>query len=301
MNLKENIISGDHIKLLCFEILLQEEKKIQLALNIQKILEIVQSTSLYPIQSSFYPIIGNLDYVNQPIPVIFLGHYFDCKFTKLNCKSRIIICEFQKTKIGILVDHTKRIITIKNEELLPNPVTINNAELNLYNGLIKYHEEFLYLLDIEQLLLQLNFVPNSMKESPSSFVSDEMLLNSFHGKKALIVEDSKLFQKKMIQTLQKLKIEFIMADDGMMGYELYEKNHEKIDIIFTDIEMPKLNGIGMIRRIRKLPFFKPIPVIFNTSISNPALINDIHQEKLGTYCIKFDEMEIRDVLKKSFP
>ena len=41
----------------------------------------------------------------------------------------------------------------------------------------------------------------------------------------------------------------VVAVDGQDGLDKYEQDH--FDIIITDINMPKLNGIQMIKRIRK--------------------------------------------------
>jgi hypothetical protein len=54
----------------------------------------------------------------------------------------------------------------------------------------------------------------------------------------------------------------------------------------------------MIRKIKSNNSLKNIPVVFNTSISNQGLIEDIVSEGLGEYIVKFDEFEISRALKK---
>ena len=51
---------------------------------------------------------------------------------------------------------------------------------------------------------------------------------------------------------------FILQKDGKEGLELFE-NQDEINIILTDINMPILNGIEM---IKKFEFDRKIPVIF---------------------------------------
>lgn len=90
-----------------------------------------------------------------------------------------------------------------------------------------------------------------------------------------------------------------MAEDGEEGLRMIEKHQDELDLIFTDIEMPYLNGIGMIRKMKKQGLAPHVPVVFNTSISNPALVEDITSEGLGDYIVKFDEGIISQVIEKA--
>ncbi len=56
-----------------------------------------------------------------------------------------------------------------------------------------------------------------------------------------------------------------VADDGLMGLTLFEKN--RYDLVITDVNMPHMNGVEMIRRIRAL---KPDQTILVTSAHSDA-------------------------------
>ena len=90
----------------------------------------------------------------------------------------------------------------------------------------------------------------------------------------------------------------MVAEDGVQGLDYLTSGTYTPDLIFTDIEMPRLNGIGMVRKIKEMDAIRNIPIIFNTSISNQGLIEDIVSEGLGEYIVKFDEFEIAKALKK---
>ena len=66
--------------------------------------------------------------------------------------------------------------------------------------------------------------------------------------KVLCVEDSKTTQLVIEAILLPHVKEIIFADDGEAGYEAFV-NHE-IDLVLSDYEMPRLNGLEMIRKIR---------------------------------------------------
>ena len=66
----------------------------------------------------------------------------------------------------------------------------------------------------------------------------------------LYVEDCSDSRKRTGSIFQTMFEKVIFASNGEDGFDKFKKN--KIDIIFTDIVMPKLNGIDMIKKIREL-------------------------------------------------
>lgn len=71
-------------------------------------------------------------------------------------------------------------------------------------------------------------------------------------KNVLFIDDdkSKLFDMKEI--LQYFFRDVIVFDDSIDALHYYEKNRDKVDIIITDIRMPKLNGIDFCKKIREI-------------------------------------------------
>lgn len=67
--------------------------------------------------------------------------------------------------------------------------------------------------------------------------------------KVLCVEDSKTTQLVIEAILAKHVKELMFADDGEAGYEAF-MNHD-IDLVLSDYEMPRLNGLEMIKKIRE--------------------------------------------------
>ncbi len=66
----------------------------------------------------------------------------------------------------------------------------------------------------------------------------------------LYVEDDSSVQEIMAQYLKKFFLEVITACDGEEGLEKYKT--KKIDIVVTDLFMPKVNGLTMIKEIKKI-------------------------------------------------
>lgn len=66
----------------------------------------------------------------------------------------------------------------------------------------------------------------------------------------LYVEDDVLIQTSMVAYLNKLFQKVLVAGNGFEGLELYKT--QKIDIVITDLSMPIMNGLDMLKEIKKI-------------------------------------------------
>ena len=83
------------------------------------------------------------------------------------------------------------------------------------------------------------------------------------AKKVLIVEDN-LDMREMFHLYLKLEgFTVVTASDGREG--LYMAGTERPDLIITDINMPNLDGIEMVKQLRAQPELKDIPIIVLTA------------------------------------
>ena len=82
-------------------------------------------------------------------------------------------------------------------------------------------------------------------------------------KKILIVDDDQDFCQLLEFDLKKLGYELCCAFNGEEGLE--KVGTEKPDLIVLDIKMPKMDGYTFVRRLKKEPETKDIPVVVLTS------------------------------------
>ena len=77
--------------------------------------------------------------------------------------------------------------------------------------------------------------------------------------KVLVVEDDQASCEILVDLLQQIGCETYAAHDGREGLAMCQA--QKFDIIFTDIRMPHLNGLEMLRRLRVLPAYSNTPMV----------------------------------------
>jgi DNA-binding response OmpR family regulator len=100
-----------------------------------------------------------------------------------------------------------------------------------------------------------------------------MLADVVDSGKILIVEDNRDSRDILSKLLRMSGYEVVSASDGETGYEL-AINH-KPDLIITDINMPKMDGIQFVRRLRTNMALAQTPVLvvtaFGASVAREAV------------------------------
>ena len=87
-------------------------------------------------------------------------------------------------------------------------------------------------------------------------------------KTILTADDSASMRQMVTFTLKGAGFNVIEAVDGKEG--LAKSSQTKVDMIITDLNMPNMDGIEMIRNIRKMPQYKFIPIILLTTESQDS-------------------------------
>ncbi len=117
----------------------------------------------------------------------------------------------------------------------------------------------------------------------------------------LLVEDMVFFARNTKSYLESEGYEVITAENGREAYQLLSE--KKVDVVISDIEMPVMNGIELVRAIRSSETLKHLPVIALTSLTG-----DGHKEKglragFDLYEFKLDRMRllesVAEILQKN--
>lgn len=90
----------------------------------------------------------------------------------------------------------------------------------------------------------------------------------------LAVDDSRTIRDMLKLTLQSAGYDTILAEDGQDGLEVLQKaidDNAAPNAIITDINMPRLDGIGFIKALRQLDRTKMIPVLVLSTESSDGL------------------------------
>lgn len=80
----------------------------------------------------------------------------------------------------------------------------------------------------------------------------------------LVVEDSPMMRQLIVFALGRIKnLSVIEADDGVDG--LKKLASERFDLVITDINMPIMDGLKLVKRIRTDAIHKDVPIMIITT------------------------------------
>ena len=81
---------------------------------------------------------------------------------------------------------------------------------------------------------------------------------------ALVVEDSTTMRQLLVSALSRLtEVRVIGAEDGVHGLKELQAN--QVDILLTDINMPRMDGLKLVGLVRKDPKHRDIPIVIVTT------------------------------------
>lgn len=83
------------------------------------------------------------------------------------------------------------------------------------------------------------------------------------AKVALTVDDSKTIREMVSFTLKNGGFEVLEAEDGVEALKVL--NGQDVSVIITDLNMPNMNGIELMRQLRANPAYKFTPILMLTT------------------------------------
>lgn len=114
----------------------------------------------------------------------------------------------------------------------------------------------------------------------------------------LYAEDEKDLREVTHQILKGFTKKQYVAQNGQEGLELFKKYENEIDLIITDVNMPILNGLDMVKEIKKINM--NIPIIVATAFSNKEYLLEAIDIGVDKYVLKpIDIAKLLQVMSQS--
>lgn len=90
------------------------------------------------------------------------------------------------------------------------------------------------------------------------------------SRRVLVVDDNATIRMLSGKVLAGMGLTPVDACDGEAGLALAEK--ERFELVLADVNMPKMDGIEMIRRIRKIPGYQRTPILIISTENTPEIM-----------------------------
>ena len=104
----------------------------------------------------------------------------------------------------------------------------------------------------------------------------------------LFIEDDAIESMKLNRTASKLAVKhtIVQAKNGEEALDILNGPDQLPDIIFLDLNMPRMNGIEFLQILKKDPALKYLPTIILTTSQNRADLLECYRLGIAGYIIK---------------
>ena len=117
------------------------------------------------------------------------------------------------------------------------------------------------------------------------------------AKTILAIDDSASIRQMVAFTLKSSGYEVVDAVDGMDGLD--KANAASFNLILTDQNMPRMDGLTLIKNLRALPQYKTVPILMLTTESSDAMKQQGRAAGATGWLVKpFDPQKLIEVVKK---
>jgi len=291
---RTQLAGHNRLELLLFRL----QGKQRYGINVFKVQEVIRCPKLTHIPQADSRVIGVAHLRNRTIPVMDLGLAISNQPIQDIENSFVIVTEYNRFIQGFLVAAVDRITNMNWKDILPPPKGSGSA--SYLTAVTHIDKEMVSIIDVERVFADIM----GLNEE----VSDEVLQGSVDmetekPKHVLVVDDSSVARNQVKRVLEKVGIECTLANDGQAGLEVLEswvedgKNiDDKIALVISDIEMPRMDGYTLTTKIRKDPRLQGLYVMLHTSLS--GVFNNSMVEKVGAnhFIPKFKPNELANTV-----
>ena len=196
-------------------------------------------------------------------------------------------CEYYFVIVPKLVRHPMGIAVRAVEDVLETDAALDGETITGTGILGSFVIDGMLVIDIDIY---------SLFEAAEPEIYSTRTADVLRGKRVLLAEDTAFFRTTESAYLSELGCDVEVAVDGE---EAWAKLAEKpFDLLVTDIEMPRLDGIALTARVRADEQHKHLPVVALTSLTNESDRKRILDSGVDAYEAKLDKESLREVLER---
>jgi len=250
-------------------------------INVFKVQEVIRCPKLTTMPKANHKVVGVAHLRNRTIPVIDLGLAISNQPIKDKKNSFVIVTEYNRFIQGFMVAAVDRITNMNWKDILPPPKGSGSA--SYLTAVTHAENEMIEIIDVERVFADIMGFSEEVTEEALEGIAD---FTNEKPKHVVVVDDSSVARNQVKRVLEKVGIECTLANDGQEGYDVLEKMVEdgssledKIALVISDIEMPRMDGYTLTTKIRKDPRMQGIYVMLHTSLS--GVFNNSMVEKVG--------------------
>ena len=250
-------------------------------INVFKVREVLRRPAMERMQGAHELMAGSCDYRGQTIPVIDLAAALGYPPLREVDSAHLMVTEFSRSVQGFLVADVQKMVHCEGEAMAaPAPALGFGSRVN---AVTRLDGALLAVVDVEQVLASIGAAPAELSTRLQCAASSRSLARH----RVMVVDDSGIARRQLVNLFKQMGMECIVASDGREALdrllELADGDRmEAIELVVSDIEMPRLDGYALTRAIRDDPGLRRLKVLLHSSLSglfNEAMIKEVKADR----------------------
>ncbi|RXJ74112.1 chemotaxis protein CheV [Veronia nyctiphanis] len=249
-------------------------------INVAKVREVIRvpETTDYP--NAQPNVLGVFSLRDRLIPLVNLAGWLDVDTDYEMDNKVVIVTDFNKMINGFLIDSVSRIHRVSWEEVESPSEFLEAGNQDCVVAVVRQEGNLIMILDFEKIIADIN--PEISMEkyditADKNIHLDEDAVSQRNNKSILVVDDSGFIRRMIENTLRSAGYNILSAKDGAEAYRTlmgFAKTADEegvpitnyVDGVVTDVEMPKMDGMHLLKRLRDTNYYTKIPIVMFSSL-----------------------------------
>ncbi|MDE1310846.1 chemotaxis protein CheV [Vibrio aestuarianus subsp. cardii] len=249
-------------------------------INVAKVREVIQvpDTTDYPnAQPHMIGVFSSRDVLT---PLVDLAGWLGVPTSQTLERKFVIVTDFNRMTNGFLIDSISRIHRISWNDVESPSQFLEAGEQDCVVAVVRKDGNMIMILDFEKIIADIN--PELSMEKYDVKVDrsvdlNQKMVNKRNAKTIMVVDDSAFIRSLIQDTLSSAGYNIIACKDGgeayekLMDIERVAKAEnmavsELVDAIVTDVEMPRMDGMHLLKRLRENDAYRDTPIVMFSSL-----------------------------------
>ena len=268
--------------------------------NVAKVRELVQRVETVKVPHAPQAVEGSFRIREEVLSLVNLGKYLGLPAESLDGEAGLfIILELNRIRCGVLVDAVEMIHRLRWDDIEPPSDVLTGCGAPL-TAVAKVDERVILILDFETILGEL-LGTGGVSVPEQDEKADK--IPEFKDLRVLIVDDSATIRQVVENIMRKHGFEQLtLCGDGQHAWETLEQSKNGggplYDLVLSDIEMPRMDGLHLTARIKEDPTLRNTKVVLFSSIISKENANKGQKVGADAQVTKFDSGELLKSIQK---
>lgn len=279
------------------------------AINVSKILQITtfDASNLTEIPDSHPKIMGVILWRGKPINLINLHQSMNTPQTGTVERPIVLVSNFNDCTNAFLTDGVSKIHRISWSEIKPVSSFLEGFSNN-FTGTVHIDDKELFLIDFEYIISDV--YPETILPPIEKTVETETKLTGREQQQVVLIEDSPFIRANIKNLLKASGYSNIQTfENGADAYKFLQKTKieselgnipikDVVGMIICDIEMPKMDGLTLTKKIRDDLNIATVPIIILSSLVNDQMSHKCREVGASAYTTKSQTSKLIRIMDK---